>query len=106
MTRDFEIAESARYGAALTVGPAASYHHHSGRYQIQLSGHGFEASNFLSEDDLRELRDWINEELGEQSLREQVLSIADDFHPTNEREAPLALQEMREALSRAVEAKS
>jgi hypothetical protein len=65
---DFEISESARYGAAVTVGPVSSYHHHSGRYQLQLSGHGFEANHYLSEDDLRELRDWINEEIGDDTL--------------------------------------
>lgn len=62
---DFEISESARYGAAVMVGSVSSYHHHSGRYQLQLSGHGFEANHYLSEEDLRELRDWINEELAD-----------------------------------------
>ncbi len=65
---DFNIDESSRYGAAVTLGRAAAYSHHSGRFQLLLSGHGFEASNFLSEDDLRELRDWINEALEDDTL--------------------------------------
>lgn len=93
---DFSISESSRYGAALTVGPAAAYSHHSGRFQLMLSGHGFEASNFLSEDDLRELRDWINEAIGDATCAECALDIGaflsdhrNGLGPDPERLAPL-----------------
>jgi hypothetical protein len=46
----------------------ARVHRHRGRYQLQISGHGLEANHFLSGDDLRELRDWINVEIGDDRL--------------------------------------
>lgn len=36
-------------------------------------------------------------------LRERIAAIADDFHPDRKEDAPLALQEMRDALSAALE---
>lgn len=93
---DFNISESSRFGAAVTLGPAAAYSTHRGRFQLLLSGHGFEASNFLSEDDLRDLRDWINEALGNderancaETLSDFLLDHRNGLGPDPERLAPI-----------------
>lgn len=37
----------------------------SGKARLDMFGWGFEAYRYLDADDLREIRDWINRELGE-----------------------------------------
>lgn len=35
------------------------------RFRVEMFGWGFEAYRYLNADDLREIRDWINREMGE-----------------------------------------
>lgn len=36
-----------------------------GYFEVAMFAHGFEASRYLDADEMREIRDWINRELGD-----------------------------------------
>lgn len=61
MTSKMEISHDKARGAEFSIGERAT----RDGYFVSLSGYGVEASRFLSADDLRDIRDWINRELGE-----------------------------------------
>lgn len=63
-TEDFRLHEGTSHGAEFV----ASVHRSGwmkGKFYLGLGGHGFDAHRYLSVDELRDLRDWINEALAE-----------------------------------------
>lgn len=58
--KTFTLDASARDGAAIDlVLLTGSSLHRSGDFNLALTGYGFEASRYLTRDELSDLRDWI-----------------------------------------------
>lgn len=62
----FTLTDSPRDGAAVDLARVRSTAHRGGDYAFNLYGHGFEATRYLTRDELGDLRDWITRELAEQ----------------------------------------
>lgn len=62
---NFKIEGSARMGASLDIAPIR-HDWHKGEFNLALIGDGFEASLYMTPDDMAELRDWITLALAKQ----------------------------------------
>jgi len=62
-TKAFELKSSAGDGAAVTILRVRYGIHRKGDFNLALTGDGFEASRYLSPEEMADLRDWITSAL-------------------------------------------
>lgn len=63
-TEDFRLHEGTSSGAEF-VASVNRTGYQKGKFYLGLGGYGFDAHRYLSADELRDLREWINEALAE-----------------------------------------